>query len=322
MESFGGAEVLYVGEAPRPTPAPGQVLVRVMATSVNRADIVQREGHYPPPPGESPILGLEVAGEVAAVGEGVHAWRPGDRVMGLVGGGGYAEYALVHAGHLIPIPADMDYETAGCICEVYITAFLNLFLLGGFTDGQSVLLHGGGGGVNTAGIQLCRALARDAFIAVTASAAKIDRVRELGADRVIDYKRDDFAESIREHTGGRGVDLILDHIGAAYLAGNLRALAREGKLVVIGVMGGSVAEVNLAHLLVKRQEIIGSSLRSRSVAKKSEITAAFAGRVMPLFENGTLAPLIHEVFPLEQAAEAHRTMEASRHFGKIVLAVG
>jgi putative PIG3 family NAD(P)H quinone oxidoreductase len=321
MHRFGGAEVLHLGEAPLPVPAAGQVLVRVRATSVNRADIVQRQGNYPPPPGESQILGLEVAGTVASVGAGVRGWAPGDRVMSLVGGGGYAEYALAHAGHLIRIPENMGYEAAACVCETYITAFLNVFMLGGFADGHSVLLHGGGGGVNTAGIQLCRTLARDAFIAVTASEAKIERVRQLGADLVIDYRREDFAESIRGQTGGRGVDLILDHIGADYLAGNLRALAREGRLIVIGVMGGSVAEVNLAHLLVKRQQIVGSSLRSRSASRKTEITAAFKERVMPFFEDGSIAPLIHRAYPLENAAEAHREMEASRHFGKIVLTV-
>jgi putative PIG3 family NAD(P)H quinone oxidoreductase len=297
------------------------VLVRVMATSVNRADIVQRQGHYPPPPGESDILGLEVAGEVAAVGAGVSGWATGDRVMGLVAGGGYAEYAPAYAGHLIRIPAEMGYEAAACICETYITAFLNLFMLGGFADRSSVLLHGGGGGVNTAAIQLCRTLTAEALVAVTASPAKIDGVKRLGADLVINYREEDFAEVIRERTGGQGVEVILDHIGGAYLAQNLRALAREGKLIVIGVMGGSVADINLAHLLVKRQTIIGSSLRSRSVAAKSAITAAFAERVMPFFDSGRVVPLIDRVVGLEAVADAHRTMEESLHFGKIVLRV-
>jgi putative PIG3 family NAD(P)H quinone oxidoreductase len=322
MKGFGGPEVLALEDMPRPEPGAGQVLVRVMATSVNRADIVQREGNYPPPPGESDILGLEVAGEVAALGEGVSGWRVGERVMGLVGGGGYAEYALAWAEHLIRIPDTMAYTAAACVCETYITAFLNLFLLGGLADKASVLLHGGGGGVNTAAIQLCRILAPGALIAVTASPAKVERVQRLGADLVINYQAQDFAEEIRRRTDGRGVDVILDHIGAAYLQRNLRALAREGKLVVIGVMGGSAAEINLAHLLVKRQQVIGSSLRSRSVATKAEITATFVGRVMPFFESGRLAPLVHAVLDIGRVAEAHRMMEDSRHFGKIVLKLG
>ena len=321
LEGFGGPEVMVMGRAPLPEPGRGQVRVRVVATSVNRADTVQRRGNYPPPAGESEILGLEVAGVVDATGTGVDQWRPGDRVMGLVAGGGYAEYALAYAGHLMAIPEALSFEEAACVPEVYITAFLNLFLIGGLSAGQTVLLHGGGGGVNTAGIQMCRLLVPDARILVTASSAKIDRVRQLGADAVIDYRQMDFAQEVRALTDGRGADLILDHIGAQYLAKNQASLAVGGRLVVIGLMGGAAAELNLGLLLVKRQQILGSVLRALPVARKSEITAAFVERVLPRITQRAIVPLIHKVYPLSDAAHAHQEMEQSRHFGKIVLAV-
>jgi NADPH:quinone reductase len=321
MRGFGGPEVMEIAEVAIPEPGPNQVRLRVLATSVNRADIIQRQGHYPPPPGESDILGLEVAGRIDALGTGVSGWKPGDRGMGLVAGGGYAEYALVHADHLVPLPAAMNFTAAACVSETYITAYLNVFMIGGLHSGQAVLLHGGGGGVNTAALQLCRALAPDATTIVTASAGKIERVMSLGADLVIDYKRQDFAAEVRAFTKNRGVDLILDHIGADYLKANLKALAIGGRLVIIGVMGGAVAQVNLAHLLVKRQQIIGSVIRSRSVEEKAAITAAFQTNVLPLLSDGRIAPLIHRIYPLASVRDAHAEMENSRHFGKIVLAV-
>jgi putative PIG3 family NAD(P)H quinone oxidoreductase len=311
-----------IGELALPEPGRGQVRVRVMATSVNRADTVQRMGNYPPPPGESEVLGLEVSGVVDRVGEGVTRWRPGDRVMGLVAGGGYAEYALAYAGHLMAIPASISFETAAAISEVYITAFLNLFLIGHVGEGQTVLLHGGGGGVNTAGIQIIRALTDDCRIIVTASTGKVDRVWQLGADLVVDYRRDDFADAVRRFTEGAGADVILDHIGADYLAKNQASLAVGGRLVVIGRMGGAVGEINLGLMMVKRQRIIGSVLRALPVDRKSEITAEFARRVLPHIEAGRIVPLIHAVLPLAEAARAHADMEASGHFGKIVLRVG
>ncbi len=321
LDGFGGPEVMRLGEAALPEPAAGQVRVKVAATSVNRADTVQRRGNYPPPPGESEILGLEVSGTVDGVGADVTAWRPGQRVMGLVAGGGYADYALAYAGHLMPIPETLSFEEAACIPEVYITAYLNLFLIGQLGAGATVLLHGGGGGVNTAGIQICRALVPDCRIIVTASTGKVDRVRQLGADEVIDYRQEDFAKAVRRLTGDHGADLILDHIGAAYLAGNQAALAVGGRLVEIGLMGGAVGEINLGLLLVKRQRIIGSVLRALPVADKAAVTAAFVEKLMPFFERRAIVPLIHRVFPLSAAAQAHSEMENSRHFGKIVLAV-
>ncbi len=319
---FGGREMLAIGEVPRPPPGENQLLVKVMATSVNRPDIIQRQGHYPPPKGESDILGLEVAGTIEQIGRGVSGWKIGDRVMGLVAGGGYAEYALAYAAHLIPIPDSMSFEQAACICETYITAFLNIFMIGGFQDGESALLHGGGGGVNTAAIQLCQTLTPNAKIVVTASAQKIERVKELGAHLVINYQEQDFAEEIKGYTAGQGVNLILDHVGAKYLAPNMAALAVEGRLVVIGVIGGAKAELNLALMMVKRQRIIGSVLRSRPVAQKGKITAEFANTVVPKLADGTIAPLISATFALDEVAEAHEMMETSKHFGKIVLRVG
>lgn len=321
LDGFGGPEVLKIAEIQKPTPAEGQVLIRVAATSVNRPDIVQREGHYPPPKGDSEIPGLEVAGIIEELGPGVTSYRCGERVMSLVGGGGYAQYAIAYVAHLIPIPESMSLELAACVCESYITAFLNIFMLGGFKDGQVVLAHGGGGGVNTAAIQLCRTLIPNARVVVTASAGKIERVRQLGADLVINYREEDFAEAVRLFTGKKGADVILDHIGARYLAPNMKALAVGGTLVIIGVMRGAMAELNLARMMVKRQRIIGSVLRSRSVNEKRGIVAEFSRTVMPKFSDQSIVPIISQTYALEDVAEAHKTMEQSKHFGKIVLTV-
>jgi putative PIG3 family NAD(P)H quinone oxidoreductase len=321
LDGTGGPEVMRLGDVERPAVRPGQVLIEVAATSVNRPDVIQRQGNYPPPPGESEILGLEVAGTVAELGEGVSGWKLGDRVMSLVAGGGYAEYATAYAGHLIAVPESMSFEEAACVCETYITAFLNVFRIGGLKDGQTALLHGGGGGVNTAAIHLCRALAPDATIIVTASPGKIERVEALGADLVIDYTSQDLAVAVRSFTDQKGADVILDHIGGDYLAANMKALAVGGRLVVIGVMGGVKAELNLAAMMVKRQRIIGSVLRSRPVEEKADIVAAFTATVLPYLADRTIVPLIHEVLPLERVREAHETMERSRHFGKIVLRI-
>lgn len=321
LKEFGGAENLYLGETERPTIDSDQVLVRVQATSVNRPDIIQRTGNYPPPKGDSEVLGLDVAGVVEEVGPGVLRWKAGDRVMGLVGGGGYAEYARAWAGHLMPIPEGLSIEQAACVSETYLTAWLNVFGLGELGNGQTVLLHGGGGGVTTAAIQLCRALVPDTRMVVTASAGKLERVREQGAHRVLDYRDDDFAEAVKEFTGGRGVDVILDHIGGPNLKKNMASLMVGGRLVQIGVMGGPKAELNLALMMVKRQRILGSVLRSRPVAEKSAIIAAFAEAVLPHMAAGRVQPLVHAVLPLAEAADAHRAMEAGTHFGKIVLRI-
>ncbi|HBG06554.1 MAG TPA: NADPH:quinone oxidoreductase [Geobacter sp.] len=323
MEGFGGVEVLKFGEAQRPTPKENEVLVRVHATSINRPDLVQREGKYPPPPGDSEILGLEVAGVIEELGPGVSGWKVGDRVISLVGGGGYAEYAVAYANHLMIIPELVSFEEAACICESYITAFLNVFMIGGLQDGETALLHGGGGGVNTAAIQLCKALAPKSKLIVTASPEKMARVKELGADHVINFRETpDFTEAVKEITNKKGVDVILDHVGAKYLGPNMNSLGYKGRLVIIGVISGIKAELNLALMMVKRQQIIGSVLRSRPVSEKGEIVAEFVRRAMPKFADRTIVPIIEKAFPIEQVADAHRMMEEDKHFGKIVLKVG
>ena len=319
LDDFGGPDVLKIGDAEAPVATAGRVLIRVAATSVNRPDIVQRQGNYPPPPGESPILGLDAAGTVADLGPGVVGFGEGERVMALLGGGGYAELASAHAGHVMRIPANLTFEQAACIPEVYITAYMNVFLNAALRDGETVLLHGGGGGVTTAAMQLCKVLCPRSRVLVTASPGKIERVTQLGADVVIDYRSEDFAEAVLRHTDKRGADVILDHLGGPYLAGNQKALGVGGRLALIGVMGGRKAELDLGRVLVQRQQILGSVLRPRSVEEKSAIIAKFAAAVLPHFTSGRIAPVIHEVFPIERAADAHRTMEASGHFGKLVL---
>ena len=319
LSDFGGPEMMQYSDVDKPTAGEGQLLIRVHATSVNRPDVIQRQGNYPPPPGDSEILGLEVAGVVESSGDAGSRFKPGDRVVALVGGGGYAEYALALEGHTMALPESISFEQAACICETYITAYLNLFLLGELQGKPSVLIHGGGGGVATSAIQLCRALSPDTEILVTASTGKLERVREQGAHHVIDYREQAFADEVRRITGKRGVDVILDHIGAKYLESNMKSLAIAGTLMLIGVMGGIKAELNLATMMVKRQRIIGSVLRSRPVAEKASIIAKFEEVVMPLIAAGEVTPLISATFPLEEAAAAHTMMEQGGHFGKIVL---
>jgi putative PIG3 family NAD(P)H quinone oxidoreductase len=321
LDGFGGPEVLKIGEAQAPKAGPGRILIRVHATSVNRPDAVQRQGKYPAPPGESPVLGLEAAGTVAALGAGVTEFQLGERVFALLGGGGYAELASAHAGHTLRIPATLSFEQAACICETYLTAYMNLFLYARLVDGETVLLHGGGGGVTTAAMQLCKALVPRTRIVVTASTGKVERVAAQGADLVIDYKKEDFADAALLYTEKRGVNVILDHLGGPYLAQNVKALGLGGRLAVIGVMGGRKGELDVGAVLAKRLSILGSTLRPRPVEEKAAIIRSFAENVMPHFAAGRIVPLIHRVYPLEQAAEAHRAMEASEHFGKLVLRV-
>jgi len=322
LDGFGGVEVMKVGEVAKPAPGDGQVLVKVHATTVNRPDIVQRMGNYPPPAGDSEILGLEVAGTIEELGPGVNGWNVGDRVMTLVGGGAYAEYAVAYASHLMPIPESMSFAEAACVCESYITAFLNIFMIGGLKDKNTVIIHGGGGGVNTAGIQLCKALVPETKIIVTASPEKIDRVKGLGADLVINFRETpDFSEAVKEFTNKKGVDVILDHVGAKYLAPNMASLGYAGRLVIIGVISGIKAELNLALMMVKRQQIIGSVLRSRPVKDKADIVAEFTRVALPRFADRTIVPIIEKSFPLDEVVAAHKMMEEDKHFGKIVLQI-
>jgi putative PIG3 family NAD(P)H quinone oxidoreductase len=322
QDGFGGADVLRIGEAAMPAAAPGRVLIRVAATSVNRPDIVQREGRYPPPPGESAVLGLDAAGTVEALGEGVTDFARGDRVMALLAGGGYAQYAAAPAGQVLRIPERLSFAAAACIPETYITAYMNVFLYAKLADGETVLLHGGGGGVTTAAMQLCAVLAPRAHVLVTASPGKVERVAALGGvERVIDYRSEDFAAAVLEHTDKRGVDVILDHIGGPYLEKNVKALAVGGRLAVIGIMGGRHAELDLARVLTRRLSILGSVLRPRALEEKAAIMRAFARDVLPHFASGRIAPLVDRIYALEDVAAAHRDLEAGRHFGKLVLAV-
>ncbi len=322
MDEFGAAEVMKIGEIDQPQPKADEVLIKVVATSINRPDLVQRMGNYPAPPGDSKILGLEVAGTIAAVGGKVNGWEIGDRVMALVGGGGYAEYAVAYQNHLMPIPASMSFEEAACVNESYITAFLNVFMIGGLEDGQTAILHGGGGGVNTAALQLAKALTPNAKLIVTAHPSKMERVKELGADLVIDFtETPDFSAVVKEFTNKKGVNVILDHVGAKYLKPNMASLGYTGKLVIIGIISGIKAELNLALMMVKRQQIIGSVLRSRPVAEKGEIIAEFTRRALPKFADRSIVPIIEKIFPIEAVVEAHQMMEADQHFGKIVLKI-
>ena len=318
----GDERALLVGDAPRPPLGPADVRIRVRAAGVNRADLLQRQGLYPPPPGASPILGLECAGEVVEVGPEARGFAPGQRVMALLAGGGYAEEAVVHFGSVLPVPDGMTDEEAGGFPEVFLTAFPNLFMprLGHLAPGEAALVHGGGGGVGTAAILLLRE-AGHRVIVTAGSEAKCRRCIELGATAAIDYRTEDFAARARELTDGQGVNVILDHIGARYLAANLAALAPGGRLVEIGLMGGATAEVNLAQLLLRRLAVIGSTLRSRSNQDKAAIVDGFRARFGAALARGGLRPVVDRVLPLEQAPEAHRLMQASGHFGKIVLRV-
>jgi putative PIG3 family NAD(P)H quinone oxidoreductase len=321
MDGFGGPEVLKLGAMPRPSPGAGQVLIRIAATSVNRADLHQRAGNYAPPPGDSEVLGLECAGVIEALGEGVTGWRTGDRVMTLLGGGGYAEYATAPASTLMPVPESLDLIQAAAIAEVWITAFLNVFREAGLRPGESLLVHGGASGVGTAAIQLAKALGPSPVLVTVGSADKAQACLALGADHAILYKAEDFSKRVLELTSGRGADVILDHIGGAYLEPSLACLALYGRLVIIGVLGGAKAELNIGRLMVKRQRIIGSVLRARPVEEKARITAAFREQVLPRFASGELKPVIHAVLPLAEVRRAHELMAADANTGKLVLQV-
>jgi len=320
IDRSGDETVLRLGEAPPPALGAGELRIRVAATAVNRADLLQRQGLYPPPAGASPILGLECAGTVVELGDGVSGWKVGDRVMALLAGGGYAEEVVVHAGSALPVPPGLSLEEAAAVPEVFLTAYLNLFELGGLAAGGTALVHGGGSGVGTAAIQLCRAAGARVFV-TAGSDEKCERCRALGADLAVNYRSESFAERVREATGGRGVDVVLDSIGAAYLADNLVSLAVGGRLVLIGLMGGAKAEIALGALLVRRLSVVGSTLRTRSVGEKAAIVAGFQARFGADLAAGRIRPIVDRVLPLAAVADAHRAVKASEHFGKIVLAI-
>ncbi len=320
FEAPGDESVLGLGEASAPVLRPGCVRIATRAAGVNRADLMQRQGLYPPPPGASDLLGLEVAGEVVEVASDVTAWKPGDRAMALVAGGGYAAEAVVHAGSLMRIPEHLSFVEAAALPEVMLTVYRNVFQLGALPKGGAVLVHGGGSGIGTATIQLVKTWG--ATCVVTAgSADKCRRCLELGADAAANYREDDFVETVKEATEGRGVDVVLDSIGAPYLEKNLASLAPGGRLVLIGLMGGARAEIPLGVMLMKRLQVIGSTLRALPEDTKAEIVAGFLRDFGQAIEDGTVKPIVDRVLPLAEAGEAHRVMKASTHFGKIILQI-
>jgi NADPH2:quinone reductase len=314
----GGPEVLRPVERPMPHPGPGEVVIRVAAAGVNRPDVMQRKGAYPPPPGASDLPGLEVAGIVESVGDHVTEWRGGDAVCALVAGGGYAEYCVAPAPQCLPVPRGLDMITAAAIPETFFTVWTNVFERGRLQPGESALFHGGSSGIGTTAIQL--AAAHGATVYVTAgSEEKCRACEQLGAVRAINYRASDFVDAIKTLTDGRGVDMILDIMGAPYFDRNLRSLAIDGRLVQIGLMGGSEAPVDLRRILGRRLTVTGSTLRPRSVAEKSAIADALRRDVWPLLERGRVKPIVYRTLSLRDAAEAHRLMESSEHIGKIVL---
>jgi putative PIG3 family NAD(P)H quinone oxidoreductase len=320
ISASGGPEVLTWTDVPDPVPGPDEVLVEVVATAVNRADLLQREGHYNPPPGASPYPGLECSGRIAELGADVAGWAVGDEVCALLTGGGYAEKVAVPAGQLLPVPEGVTVQDAAALPEVVCTVWSNVFMLAGLRPEETLLVHGGTSGIGTMAIQLARNLG--ARVIVTAgSEEKVQRSRELGADVAINYREEDFVEAVRAATDGHGADVILDNMAAKYLARNIAALAPNGRLVVIGMQGGTKAELDLGALMSKRAAVLATSLRARPPAEKAAIVASVREHVWPLLESGAVRPVVDRVLPMAQAADAHRVLEAGGHVGKVLLTV-
>ena len=318
MKAPGGPEVLTLATGPVPRPAAGEVLIRVAAAGINRPDILQRTGNYPPPPGASPILGLEISGTVAALGPEVTGLNEGDEVCALVAGGGYAEYCVAPAPQCLPVPKGVSLVDAAGLPETFFTVWSNVFDRGRLAQDESFLVHGGSSGIGTTAIQLAHAFGARVF-ATAGSPEKCAVCRDLGAERAIDYRQEDFVAVLKEATQGRGVDVILDMVGGPYVEKNLRSLAPEGRLVQIAFLQGSKVTLDLAHLMVRRQTLTGSTLRPRPVADKAAIARNLRDKVWPLIEAGKVRPIIDRTFPLAEAAAAHRLMESSTHIGKILL---
>jgi len=317
----GGPEMLRRAARPVPSPGAGEVLIAVEAAGVNRADLVQREGNYPPPPGASDLPGLEVAGRVAAVGLGAGRFKPGDAVCALLTGGGYAEYCAAPEAQCLPVPADFSMVEAASLPEALFTAWHNLFERGRLGAGDGVLIHGGTSGIGTAAIQLAKAFGASPIFATAGSRDKCHACEGLGATRAIDYKREDFVKVVKDGTGGRGVDVVLDMVGGDYIQRDFSALAPDGRLVFIAFLAGSTASVNFLPIMLKRLTVTGSTLRARRVEEKGAIAAALLREVWPLLDAGKLKPVVHQTFPLAEAADAHRLMGSSTHIGKLVLTV-
>ena len=315
----GDVDVLRWETVPDPVAGPGEVILDVAASAVNRADLLQRQGFYPPPPGASDVIGLECSGTVAAIGEGVERWSVGDEVCALLAGGGYAEKVAVPAGQCLPLPAGVDLVTAAALPEVGCTVWSNVVQVGGLTAGESFLVHGGSSGIGTMAIQVARALGATPVLCTVGSNEKAERCRELGADVAINYRDDDFVSVARDATDGRGVDVVLDIVGAAYLARNVDLLAADGRLVVIGLQGGATAELDLNALLRKRGAVHATSLRGRPVEQKAAICAAVEAGLWPLIADGKVRPVVHTTYPMSEVADAHRALAASEHVGKVLL---
>lgn len=319
FSSPGSADQLQIGELETPTPKPQEILVKVAATAVNRADILQREGKYPPPEGASPILGLEMSGEVVEAGKEVTKWKVGDKVFGLLPGGGYAAYAVIHQDMAMPVPDNLSLPEAAAIPEVFLTAFQALRWLGHFQAGEHILIHAGASGVGTAAIQLARQMQAGQII-ITASAGKHQACLNLGADLAIDYRSENFQEAVAHHTSGQGVDLIIDFIAAPYFEKNINCLKQDGRLILLALMGGSkVSEFDLRKLLQKRLRITASTLRSRTREYQISLTQDFASFALPRLREEHLVPVINRVFKWQDVQEAHRYMESNENTGKIVL---
>ena len=318
IKAFGAPEVLVAASRPLPQPGAGELLVKVAAAGVNRPDVLQRQGHYNPPPGASDLPGLEIAGTVAGLGAGVTGWQLGDKVLALLAGGGYAEYAVAPLPQCLPVPKGLGLVEAAAIPETFFTVWTNVFERGGLKAGESFLVHGGASGIGTSAIQLAKARGARVF-ASAAGAEKCRACEALGAEKCVDYRSEDFVELLTKATGGKGVDVILDMVGGDYTARNLKLLAPDGRLVQIAFLRGAKVEIDLAPLMLKRLTLTGSTLRARAVEEKGRIAAALRREVWPLFEAGKLKPLIYKTFPLKEAAAAHLLMELNAHIGKIVL---
>ncbi|HEX6075516.1 MAG TPA: NAD(P)H-quinone oxidoreductase [Micromonosporaceae bacterium] len=319
IPSYGEPDVLTWEAVPDPVPGPGEVLLDVVASAVNRADLLQRQGFYPPPPGAPPYPGLECSGRIAALGDGVARWRVGDEVCALLSGGGYAQRVAVPAGHLLPVPSGVSLVNAAALPEVACTVWSNVVDIAGLGEGEVLLVHGAGSGVGTFAIQLGHALG--ATVCGTARAGKHDALRQLGADVLVDYTAEDFVTEVKRATDGHGADVVLDIIGSAYLARNLDVLAPGGQIVVIGLQGGRKADLDLAALMAKRATVTGTTLRSRPPEQKTAIVRAVRDDVWPLIERGEIRPVVDRTLPVTEAAEAHRIVESSDHIGKIVLTI-
>ena len=317
----GGPEALVPVERPMPVPGAGEILVKVAAAGVNRPDVMQRKGLYPPPPGAPDIPGLEIAGEVVALGEGVTRWKLGDKVCALVSGGGYAQYCLADEGSALPVPAGLSMVEAAALPETFFTVWTNVFDLAGLKAGERFLVHGGTSGIGTTAIQLAKAFGATVFT-TAGSPEKCDVCRQLGADVAIDYKAEDFVAVVKEKSGGKGVNVILDMVGGSYIARNYEAAAPQARLVQIAFMEGSKVQIDFMRLMLKRLSHMGSTLRSRPKAEKAAIAASLVEKVWPLIAAGTVKPVMDQTFPLEKASEAHARMETSAHIGKIMLTVG